>query len=137
MRKIDKFIIHCSATREGQDISIDTIRKWHVEENGWSDVGYHYVVDLEGRIHLGRPIEKSGAHTRGENKSSIGICYIGGCDANMHQKDTRTNAQKATLLELLRILHKTFPECITYGHRDFSDKACPSFNAFDEYKNLI
>ena len=56
MRKIDKFIIHCSATREGQDISIDTIRKWHVEENGWSDVGYHYVVDLEGRIHLGRII---------------------------------------------------------------------------------
>ena len=78
MRKIRKIIIHCSATKEGQDIDAKEIKKWHVEGNGWSDIGYHYVIKLDGTVEEGRPIERSGAHTLNHNHDSIGVCYIGG-----------------------------------------------------------
>ena len=78
MRKIRKIIIHCSATKEGHDIDAAEIKKWHVEGNGWSDIGYHYVIKLDGTVEEGRPLERSGAHTLNHNFDSIGICYIGG-----------------------------------------------------------
>ena len=77
MRKIDKIIIHCSATPKHKDFSAETIRDWHVKGNGWDDIGYHYVVRLDGSLEYGRPVQVPGAHCRGENKSSIGICDIG------------------------------------------------------------
>jgi N-acetylmuramoyl-L-alanine amidase len=78
MRQINKIIVHCSATREGQDISVDTIRKWHVEGRGWSDIGYHFYIDVHGNIHKGRDIAKIGAHCKGQKRKSIGICDAGG-----------------------------------------------------------
>jgi len=134
MRYIDKIIVHCSATPEGRDISAATIDKWH-KERGWSGIGYHFVVKLDGTIEYGRMVDKVGAHCKGHNKSSIGICYIGGCDSDMNAKDTRTNEQVATLLELIRILKKMHPGVEVFGHRDFSTKECPSFDAKNEYKN--
>ena len=80
MRNIKEIIIHCSATREGQDISVDTIRKWHVEGRGWSDIGYHFYIDINGDIQKGRDIAKIGAHCSGHNRNSIGICYCGGVE---------------------------------------------------------
>ena len=134
MRDIDKIIVHCSATPEGRDISAATIDKWH-KERGWSGIGYHFVVKLDGTIEYGRMVDKVGAHCKGHNKSSIGICYIGGVDSDMNAKDTRTNEQVATLLELIRILKKMHPGVEVFGHRDFSTKECPSFDAKKEYKN--
>ena len=138
MRDIKKLIVHCSATPEGKDFDIDNIRQWHVVDNGWSDVGYHYVIKLDGTVQEGRPIEKSGAHTFGHNKDSIGVCYIGGMDKDMKEwKDTRTLAQEDSLFNLLMDLKFDFPEAKVFGHRDFTNKKpCPYFNAYEEYQEI-
>lgn len=137
MRKIEKIILHCSATREGQHIDVDTIRDWHVNGRGWSDIGYHFVVYLDGSVHVGRPLERSGAHTRGQNSISIGVCYIGGVEKDgKTPKDTRTPEQKATLDVLLWGLMKQYNATL-HGHNEFAAKACPSFIVADEYKHLI
>ena len=136
MRKVNKIIIHCTATPEGRDVSIDEVRRWHVKERGWRDVGYHFLIRLDGTVEEGRPIEMTGAHTRGHNWDSIGIAYAGGMSKNMTDpKDTRTDAQKDALVDLLCQLHDCYGGTV-YGHRDFSEKACPSFDAKTEYENI-
>ena len=137
MRDINKIILHCSATREGQDISTETIRGRHVNERGWSDIGYHYVILLDGTVDKARPVERQGAHVRGHNKGSIGICYVGGCDADMNPKDTRTDLQKDSLTELISYLMDSYEDATLHGHNEFSSKACPSFDVKEEYKELI
>lgn len=135
-RKIDKIIVHCSATREGQHIDVDTIRDWHVNGRGWSDIGYHYIIYLDGTVHPGRPIERSGAHTKGQNSNSIGICYIGGVETDgKTPKDTRTPEQKAALDNLLFVLTDIFTNTTIHGHNEFAAKACPSFDVQAEYGN--
>ena len=136
MRAIKKIIVHCADTPEGRDDRAADIKRWHTEERGWSDIGYHYVVDLDGTIEPGRPVEKAGAHCTGHNADSIGVCYIGGCDKKMQPKDTRTDAQKASLLLLLKYLVAKYPGVTIYGHRDFANKSCPSFDAKTEYEEL-
>ncbi len=131
---VEKLIVHCSATREGQHITVDTIRDWHVNERKWRDVGYHYIVYLDGSIHKGRKDNVPGAHCRQYNKSSLGICYIGGVESDgKTPKDTRTEAQKESLEALLLTLKATHTDSIVHGHRDFANKACPSFDATEEY----
>ena len=134
MRKINRIIIHCSATPEGKDYTVDQIRDWHVNGNGWNDIGYHFVIDRYGVIHKGRPIEKAGSHTKGHNADSIGICLIGGCVAETNPnwkntpKDTRTPAQRVALINLVKELKATYGQHITvHGHNEFAAKACPSF----------
>ena len=136
MRAIKKIIVHCADTPEGRDDRAADIKRWHTEERGWSDIGYHYVVDLDGTIEPGRPVEKAGAHCTGHNADSIGVCYIGGCDKKMQPKDTRTDAQKASLLLLLKYLVAKYPGVTIYGHRDFANKSCPSFDAKKEYEEI-
>lgn len=136
MRAIKKIIVHCADTPEGRDDRAADIKRWHTGERGWSDIGYHYVVDLDGTIELGRPVEKAGAHCTGHNADSIGVCYIGGCDAKMQPKDTRTDAQKTSLELLLKYLVAKYPGVTIYGHRDFANKSCPSFDAKAEYAHL-
>ena len=132
MRAIHKIIIHCTATREGDDISVDTIRRWHLAR-GWSDVGYHYIIDIKGNINAGRPIELIGAHTKGQNKYSIGIAYVGGVEADgVTPKDTRTKAQKDSIIRLVKKLKGCYPDVSIHGHNEFSNKACPSYNVQDE-----
>jgi N-acetylmuramoyl-L-alanine amidase len=132
MRKINKIIIHCSATPEGRDVKTETIRKWHLDK-GWNDIGYHYVILLDGTIDVGRDVSIIGSHTFGENKGSIGICYVGGMNINMTKpKDTRTDAQKESLRCLITDLKEQHKGVKIYGHYAFSAKACPSFNVEDE-----
>jgi len=133
MRKINKIIIHCSATPEGKPFTVQQIRSWHTtpkpKGNGWRDIGYHFVIYLDGSVHAGRPIEQIGAHTRNHNANSIGICYIGGCTADgKTPKDTRTEAQKAALISLVKKLKGAYPQATVHGHNEFANKACPSFN---------
>jgi N-acetylmuramoyl-L-alanine amidase len=136
MRKVNKIIIHCTATPEGRDVSIDEVRRWHVKERGWRDVGYHFLIRLDGTVEEGRPIEMTGAHTRGHNWDSIGIAYAGGMSKDMTEpKDTRTDEQKDSFVDLLCQLHDCYGGTV-YGHRDFSEKACPSFDAKTEYENI-
>ena len=136
MRDIKKIIVHCSATPEGRDVSTTEIKRWHTEERGWSDIGYHWVIELDGSRHLGRPEEITGAHCKGHNSDSIGICYVGGTDVDRDPKDTRTEEQKAEMINLLSELLDKYPDSVIYGHRDFADKACPSFDAKSEYADL-
>ena len=138
MRKINKIIVHCSATPEGKDIKTETIKDWHVNGNHWKDIGYHYVIELDGSIHKGRDESVIGAHCSGQNTDSIGVCYVGGIDKSGKAKDTRTTAQKAALLKLLKELRAKYPKAIIQGHRDFPGvaKACPSFDAKSEYKDI-
>ena len=135
MRKITKIIVHCADTPEGRDDKAADIRRWHLE-CGFSDIGYHYVVDLDGTIEPGRDVEIAGAHTNGHNADSIGVCYIGGADTDMKPKDTRTEEQKTALRLLLKYLVQKYPGANIYGHRDFAKKACPCFDAKTEYQEL-
>lgn len=136
MRDINKIILHCSATPEYRHVSVNTIRQWHLDR-GWSDIGYHYIIELDGTIKEGRPVERQGAHVRGLNKNSIGICYVGGCDEDMKPKDTRTIAQKISLERLITELMNANINSTLHGHNEFSSKACPSFDVQKEYKNII
>lgn len=128
MRKINEIILHCSATPEGKDYKAKDIRKWH-KDKGWQDIGYHFVVDLDGTIEPGRDVDKVGAHCLNHNSNSIGICYIGGCDKTMQAKDTRTDAQKDALLDLVFLLMKQYHLSLNqvHCHNEFAKKACPSF----------
>ena len=134
MRKIDKIIIHCTATPEGRRVTVEDVTRWH-RDRGFQRIGYHYLISLEGTIWTGRPVEQIGAHTTGHNAESIGVCYVGGVDANMKPKDTRTTAQKESLLRIIRELKQQFTEATIHGHREFANKACPCFDV-SEYKDI-
>lgn len=142
-RTITRIVVHSTATPEGKDYTVDYIRRLHKQANGWSDIGYHYVIYRDGTLHEGRNVNLSGAHTRGYNANSIGIVYIGGTSAtekdkngNLKAKDTRTPEQKATLLRLLKDLRQMYPKAQIVGHRDLNATACPSFDAKSEYKAI-
>ena len=136
MRKINEVIIHCSATPEGKDFKAADIEKWH-RERGFSRIGYHYIVDLDGRVEFGRPIDEQGAHCKNHNANSIGICYIGGLAKDgKTPKDTRTTEQRATLIWLVRTIKGLFPAVTVHSHSDFAAKACPCFDATREYKDV-
>ena len=137
MRKIDKIIWHCSAPREGQDIKTGTIRGWHVNDRGWSDIGYHFVIELDGSVHPGRPLIRAGAHVAGHNATSIGICFVGGVDSSGKPKDTRTSAQKAALYDLTTKLLRRFPGATLHGHNEFAAKACPCFDARIDWQSHV
>ena len=132
MRSITKIILHCSATPEGKDFTVQQIDAWH-RQRGFRCIGYHFVIYRDGSIHEGRPIEQIGAHCTGHNANSIGICYIGGVVADgKTPKDTRTEAQKAALVELVGKLRQQFPKASVHGHNEFAAKACPSFDVRKE-----
>lgn len=136
-RTIREIIIHCSATPEGRNYTVEDIRRWH-RQQGWSDIGYHYVIYRDGTIHEGRHVDIAGAHCLNHNAHSIGICYIGGVASDgKTPKDTRTLTQRAALLSLLNELRQLYPNAKIYGHRNFEPrKACPSFDAMSEYRNI-
>ena len=137
MRDLKRIILHCSATPEGREVSVETIRGWHTDPppqgRGWSDIGYHYVIHLDGKIEIGRPIEVQGAHVSGENEDSIGICYIGGVDASNEPKDTMTVSQEIAFVEIVKSLRLIFGELSIHGHNEFSTKACPSFSVEEKF----
>ena len=133
MRTINEIIVHCSATRAGQHVTVESIRRYHVQERGWRDIGYHYVVYLDGSVHRGRPLEQVGAHCKGHNAHSVGVCYIGGLDSAGRPADTRTPAQKQALRDLIARLLAEFPGATVHGHSEFADKACPCFDVQREF----
>lgn len=135
-RIINEIIVHCSATPEGKDYTVEDIRKWHLQR-GFKDIGYHYVIYRDGSIHKGREESIIGAHCSGHNSYSIGVCYIGGLAKDgKTPKDTRTEEQKESLISLLRELKKKYPKAKIYPHYKFANKACPCFDAEKEYKDI-
>lgn len=134
MRSIKEIIVHCTDTPEGREVHAVDIARWH-KEQGWKTIGYHYVVCLDGLVEVGRPESMVGAHCLGHNTSSIGVVYVGGRGADGKPCDTRTPAQRASLRRLLSSLVKRY-QCPVYGHRDFSRKDCPCFDARAEFADL-
>lgn len=124
MRNINELIVHCSATPNNMEVTVDDINKWHTEDNGWDQIGYHYVIYRDGSIHSGRPVAKRGAHCYGRNNYSIGVCLIG--------MDKFEPKQFLALQSLYDILKNIFPELKPFGHRDFTkNKTCPNFEVRD------
>lgn len=127
-RPITEIIIHCTATPEGREVTVDTIRKWH-KDQGWSDIGYHWVVGLDGVPRPGRPEAQVGAHVQGHNTGTLGVVYVGGVDSRNQPKDTRTDAQRAGLISMVRGLKERYPSITKVtGHNQYAAKACPSFD---------
>ena len=122
-RTIDKIIIHCADTYADMDIGAAEIRKWHVEERHWNDIGYHWVCTRPGLLEAGRPEGIMGAHVAGMNKHSIGICLVGG-----KPRYNFTGAQMNRLVELVREIKLRYPTATIHGHNEFSDKDCPGFD---------
>jgi len=140
MRLINDIIVHCSDSPDDLDIGAKEIKEWHTQKpplgNGWSDIGYHYIVRLDGTIEKGRLISKAGAHCLGHNAHSIGICYVGGRHDGKKGVDTRTKQQKGAMTKLIYNLIQMY-RCDVHGHRDYTKgKTCPNFDAHAEYTNL-
>ena len=155
---IDAIVIHCSATRAGQDVHASDIDKWH-KERGFAMIGYNYVITLDGTVEIGRPLTMDGAHCntagvsgKAYNKHSIGICYVGGLDRFGSPADTRTYAQKKALVDLVYRLLNQYPNIKeVIGHRDASPdkngdgkitrnewiKQCPCFEVRAEFPASI
>ena len=134
-RNIDLIVIHCADTYLRMDIGADEINDWHLQR-GWSGIGYHFVIRLDGSIELGRDIDKNGAHCKGYNRSSIGICYAGGKGDDGKPEDTRTDEQKKTMSALIISLQASYPNVLVKGHNELSNKACPSYDVQEDMKNL-
>lgn len=129
-------IIHCSATSEGRAFTKKDIEYWH-KMRGFRCIGYHYVVGIGGEIEQGRQEHEIGAHCLNHNAHSIGVCYVGGLERDgKTPKDTRTYLQKLVLKKLLKQLKDKYPNAEIVGHNEFANKACPCFNAREEYKDL-
>ena len=140
MRRIDLIVIHCTASRPDQHISMELLNQMH-QARGWKCCGYHYYITRDGQLYQGRPEEMVGAHARHYNAHSIGICYEGGLDQKGRPADTRTPAQKAALIALLRSLKIDYPDAEIVGHCELEGvhKACPCFPVSvyrDYFKNL-
>ena len=157
MKTIDSIIIHCSATHAGQDLRAKDIDRMH-KQRGFNQIGYNFVIDLDGTVENGRSLSIDGAHcnTKGfseqsYNKHSLGICYIGGLDINGKAADTRTEAQRIALRDLVEKLCRDYPIIEVLGHRDTSPdlndngevepfeyiKACPCFDVRKEFSNFM
>lgn len=136
-RYINRIIVHCTATPEGRVETVQSIRAMHLAK-GWADIGYHYLIGLNGERWNGRNVNTVGAHCNGYNANSIGVCYVGGVDKNLKEKDTRTQKQKDALVALLKDLRRLYPKAKICSHRDLDKhgKSCPSFDATSEYKNI-
>lgn len=123
-------VVHCAQTHAGQDFDAAEVRKWHVEERGWIDIGYHFVIKRDGTVEEGRPMDAVGSHVKDWNHTSVGICLIGGSDVNGNEENNFTDAQWVALAELIASLLTKYTDATVQGHRDFPNvaKYCPSFN---------
>jgi N-acetylmuramoyl-L-alanine amidase len=136
MRTITHIVVHCSAT--GQDAKIEAIQRYWKQNLGWKSPGYHYIIEADGKETQLLSIVQPSNGVKGFNKSIINVCYIGGVNKLGKAADNRTDAQKRQLLTRLKALKTMFPNAIIQGHKDFPNvaKACPSFDAKSEYKNI-
>lgn len=137
MRTINYLVIHCTATQPNAKIS--SIQNYWKNELKWKNPGYHYIIESNGNVVSLLPIEQISNGVGGWNSQIINISYVGGIDFKGNPKDTRTEAQKDSILKLLKDLKKRFPNAKIQGHRDFPkvNKACPSFDAKKEYANIV
>lgn len=145
-RRITLIVIHCSCSRCDRRYTFEQCRRDHIQHNHWTDIGYHWYIELDGSVHTGRPEHLQGAHVKFHNAHSLGICYEGGLDAQGRPADTRTPAQKEALRQLIAQLRLRYPRALVLGHRDLSPdlngdghitpnewvKECPCFDVVND-----
>jgi hypothetical protein len=145
MRPIGEIIIHCTATRADWwatrtlNQKVAEVRRWHVSERGWKDIGYHFLIDRDGKVAPGRPVEKEGAHVMGHNTGTIGIALFGGHGSASTDSflDNFTAEQDRALRKLIAEITEHRPPMKVSGHNQYAAKACPGFSVpvwFDEAK---
>jgi len=145
MRELKRIILHCSATREewmedaGLEAQVEEIRRWHVEGRGWSDIGYHFLIGRDGEYAVGRPLERIGAHVRGHNRDSIGVCLIGGHGSASTDSfhDNFTEEQLASVEDLVSVTRMLLGPLSFHGHNEYAAKACPGFRVAKEFPELV
>jgi len=149
IKNIEYIVIHCSATKRTQDIGAAVINQWHRDRN-WSGIGYQFVIRRDGRIEVGRPIDKVGAHAYGVNRVSWGICMVGGIDYKGEPVDNFTDEQYTALRGVVTVLKAFAPDAEVLGHRDLSPdldgdgvvekhewlKSCPCFDVVSWWNSL-
>jgi N-acetyl-anhydromuramyl-L-alanine amidase AmpD len=137
MREIKRLIIHCAATKPDMDIGVEEIREWH-KERGWKDIGYHFVIRRTGEIEKGRPVSQVGAHAKGHNLDSIGICLVGGIDEDGDADANFTFEQYVALEQFVDEAEDYYGDLDVLGHRDLPGvaKACPCFDVTSFLENL-
>jgi len=129
MRAINRIVIHCAYTKPSMAIGAADIRRWHVEENGWRDIGYHFVIRRDGTLEKGRPVEQAGAHVAGHNGDSLGVCLVGGMSEQGQPDCNFTRAQWQQLDSLVQSLAKAYGVSAVCGHCDLDNrKPCPCFD---------
>lgn len=142
MRTINEIVVHTTATpanwRPNDTTAgrVAAVRSWHVSGRGWSDIGYHYLIDRDGTVAAGRPVEKAGAHVAGRNANTIGIALFGGIDGRKDDAfaDNYTAAQDRALRQLIEDLQDRFgPGLHLSGHHEYANKACPCFDVREWY----
>ena len=136
MRKINEIIIHCTATRPdwwtgtSAQVKTNEVRNWHTSK-GWSDIGYHYLIDRDGTVVTGRPLDRTGAHVKGHNTGTVGISLFGGFGGSAGDSfaDNFTEDQERALLDLIAKLKADHPSITKIsGHNQYAAKACPCFS---------
>lgn len=133
LNKVNFIVVHCADSKTSMDVSVDTLRRWHVEENGWSDIGYHYFIKFNGTLHECRETKFQGAHCKAVNDKSLAICLEGGFNGenNFSQK------QLSKLYDLIHGLKIQYPNAAVIGHGHIDEKACPSFDVVAWYEDKI
>lgn len=133
MREIKYIVVHCSLTRK--EATIPAILNYWRTQLGWKNPGYHIAIDASGVIHELLSIEQVANGVKGYNANSVHVAYIGGLDAAGKPADTRTLNQQSSLINVLQMWRKKFPNAIIQGHWDFPKvtKMCPNFDAKKEY----
>lgn len=123
----EAIFVHCSATKASMNVGLREIRQWH-KEQGWLDVGYHFIIRRDGTIEEGRPVDVVGSHVKDWNSKSVGVCLVGGIDDKGKFEANFTPSQMQSLKEKLADLKDMYPDAEVKAHHDVAPKACPSFN---------
>lgn len=134
-RHINLLVIHCADTYKRMLVGAKEITRWHLDR-GWSDCGYHFIINRFGTVETGRNLDRIGAHVKGHNTGSIGICLVGGRSDNDKPEDNFTAEQKKTLAALIINLQIEYPDVDIKGHNQLSKKSCPNFNVKDFMYNI-
>ena len=129
-KKISLLVVHCSDTKNSQNLSATDIHKMHLGF-GWNGIGYHKIIQRSGKVENGRPEYWIGAHVKGKNKISLGVCLIG--------RDKFTKKQFNSLEKVLRKWKSSYPNAKILGHRDTGNtkKTCPNFDVINWSKNIF
>ena len=133
LEKVNFIVIHAADTKSSMDTTVKDLHKWHVTENGWSDIGYHWFIKFDGTVHVCRAEAYQGAHCKTVNDKSIAICLEGG----YRGVDNFTDIQKSALLHLIEDKKFSYDNAAVVGHNHFDDKACPCFSVVNWYENSL